>query len=420
MGTSLFLCLLGFAITFVSRTVFVRLLGNEYLSIAGLLTNVVTILSFTELGLGSASLYCLYKPIADENLSKIRGVLQYLGKLYRYITLATLGLGLLLIPVLPYLVHMEQLSFSKGYFTLVYLLFVLDTVVSYVFIHKKLLLIADQRSYIANTILQIVHITQIVIQIAVLVYTQNYILFLVIQIIATLTTNIVTSVYVNRRYADLFNTKLQVITNNEKKSIKQDIKSIFVYKVGSVFLNGTDNLIISAFANTLLVGLCSNYLLVINSINKVLMDCFNGISASIGNHVSTADPRQQIVAFYQLDSLCSFLFSIATICLACLLNPLIDVWLGQEYLLDTSVLLAIVAMFYITGVNQIPSLYRTSLGLFRSAKYFPLMAAIVNIILSITLVKTIGLIGVFLATCIVKLIFYTAVDSFLIYSKQFG
>lgn len=419
MGAGVLLSLLGYVVTFVSRTVFVKLLGNDYLSIEGLLTNVVTVLSFTELGLGSASVYCLYKPIAEKNSSKINGLLKYFKKLYKYITLATFVLGFLLIPLLPYLVQMDELSFSNSYFTFVYILFVINTASSYVLIHKKLLLIADQRNYVANIIQQSIHISQIVLQIVFLLMTKNYIIFLLIQICCTLLSNIVTALYVNQKYHDLFSADIQEIGSDDKKDITTNIKSIFIYKLGSVFLNGTDNLIISGFLKTLLVGICSNYVLVISSINRILMESFNGVAASIGNHVSTADVNQQHRIFSQLDTLCSFLYTIVTICLACLLNPFINIWLGDYYILGVPTVLALVSTFYVTGVNQIPSLYRTSYGLFKNAKYFPIAAAVTNIIFSIILAKVMGLIGVFITTSIVKLLFYTAVDSWLIYSKEF-
>lgn len=420
MAISLILYGVSYIAVFISRTFFVKILGNDYLSVSGLFTNVITLVSFSELGLGSASVFCLYQPIADKNHGKIKSLLNFFGKLYKGVALLTIILGVILIPFLSYLVDMEDMSFDQHYLVIVYLLFIINTSVSYIFVQKKLFLTADQKNYIANTIQQTVHIAQLVIQTIFLVVTHNYIGYLMIQIFCTITTNMIIAKYVERKYRDVFSTSdIVTIEKNEKKDIAQNVGSIFLYKIGAVILNGTDNIIISTCLKTSFVGLCSNYLLVINAINSVVMQCFNGIGASIGNHAVRASKKEQEQVFRQLDIFCVFVFSFCSVCLAALLNILIPIWLGQDFLLPQITVLSLVLAFYVTGVNQIPSLYRTSLGLFRSARFFPLLASISNIVLSIILAKIMGLSGVFWATSIVRFLFFALVDSRLTYVKGF-
>lgn len=420
MTISLILYAVSYIAVFIGRTFFIKILGNDYLSVSGLFTNVITLVSFTELGLGAASVFCLYQPIADKNYSKINLLLRFFGRLYEIVAGVTICLGLILIPFLPYLVDMDDISFSKTYLTIVYILFISNTAASYLWVQKKLFLTADQKNYIANLIQQVIHILQLVIQTVFLVITHNYIIYLILQIVCTLFTNIVTSYYVDSKYPEIRKNKtVGEITFQEKKDIAQNIASIFFYKIGAVILNGTDNIIISISIKTLFVGLCSNYVLIINAINSVIMQCFNGIGASIGNHTINASKDEQETVFRQLDIFCVFVFSFAAICLAVLLNPLIELWLGNEYVLPEITVLSLVVAFYVTGVNQIPSLYRTSLGLFKDARFYPLFAAIANIVLSIALAKIIGLSGVFWATSIVRFIFFTLVDSRLTYVKGF-
>lgn len=420
MVISLILYAISYVAVFISRTFFVRILGNDYLSISGLFTNVITLVSFTELGLGSASVFCLYQPIADKDYIKIRSLLSFFGNLYKGVALITLVLGGILIPFLPYLVDMEDMSFTHHYLIVVYMLFIINTSASYIFVQKKLFLTADQKNYIANTIQQTVHIIQLVIQTLFLVFTHNYIGYLIIQIICTIITNVVISKYVERKYRELLSSKnIYPIEKNEKKNIAQNIGSIFFYKIGAVILNGTDNIIVSVFVKTIFVGLCSNYTLVINAINSVIMQCFNGIGASIGNHTINAAKEEQEKVFCQLDIFCVVVYSFCSVCLAVLLNRLIFNWFGKDYLLSQVTVLSLVLAFYVTGVNQIPSLYRTSLGLFKNARFFPLLAAISNIVLSIILSKVMGLSGVFWATSIVRFLFFTLVDSRLTYVKGF-
>ena len=420
MFISLILYGISYVAVFVARTFFVRILGNDYLSISGLFTNVITLVSFSELGLGAASVFCLYKPIAEKDYSKINALLRFFGNLYKIVAGITILLGIILLPFLPLMVDMEDLSFSQVYLRLVYILFIINTAVSYILVQKKLFLTADQKNYIANIIQQIIHVIQLVLQTVFLVATHNYIGYLIIQIVCTFLTNFITSCYVDKKYPDIMrNNHSEEINPEQRKEISQNITSIFFYKIGAVILNGTDNIIISAFIKTLLVGLCSNYTLVINAVNSVAMQCFNGIGASIGNHTLKASKKDQELVFRELDLFCVIVFTFCSVCLSVLLNVLIPVWLGENYKLDQGTVFALVFAFYITGVNQIPSLYRTSLGLFKDARFYPLFAAASNIILSIALAKLIGVSGVFWATAIVRFVFFTLIDSRLTYKKGF-
>lgn len=416
---TVFLYLLTYLTVFLSRTFFIKILGNDFLSISGLFTNVITVLSFTELGIGSASIYCLYKPIANNDYLKINAFLGFFKKLYNYVFLATLGIGLLFIPILPYIITIDSLLISYPEIVLFYSLYVINTSCSYLLLQNKLFLTANQQSYKANIIQHFAHIIQLILQTMYLFFTHDFIGYLIIQIICTIATNYITSYYVKTEYPKIFESKGNVILYNEKKELKTNILSIFYYKIGAVILNGTDIIIISSFLQTTLVGVCSNYTLLIGAANSFLMQCFNSIAASIGNHTVKESKQQQEIIFRQLDTLCVYVFSVVSVCLLININPLINMWIGEQYLLDNSSKVAMIGVFYFTGVNQIPSLYRTSLGLFKAAKFLPLFASFLNIVLSIFLANNLGLCGVFIATIIVRILFFTLVDSYLVYKRGF-
>lgn len=419
IGTNLFLYLATYVAVFISRTYFVRILGNDYLSITGLFQNVIMIVSFAELGLGSASIYCLYKPISENNNTQIISLLKYFNKLYTRVIFISLAIGVLLLPGLPFIIDIPSLGIKSSSIFYYYILFVINTSVSYAMIEYKLFLIADQKQYKVNIWTQAIHIGVLVLQTLYIYVTKDYAGYLYLLIFGTLLTNSAIKWYVKNKYKDIFQQKAELLPQSERKSIIQNIKSIFYYKVGAVVLNGSDNIIVSAFIKTTLVGICSNYLLVVNSINSVLMQCFNGVGASIGNHIVETDRDKQIVVFDQLNILCVFLFSFSSICIASLANPLIEIWLGTEYLLDTWSVVSIIAVFYVTGVNQVLSLYRTSFGLFKDARFYPIIAAVANVILAIIAAKILGLPGVFFATALVKFIFFTLLDIRLVFHRGF-
>ena len=247
---------------------------------------------------------------------------------------------------------------------------------------------------------------------------KNFLLYLIFQIIGTMLINIVTSVYVDNHYKYLKNDTFE-LSKHEVKSIFDNIKNIFCYKVGAVILNSTDNILISSLIATKLVGLYSNYSMIINALNSVLMQVCNSIAATIGNYNVVNSDEENEGTFRTLFFLSFWVFGICTICLIELLNPFIHIWLGDKYLLDFSTVVIISLVFYITGINQIPSQYRTSFGIFKQAKLVPIIAAIINIVLSIVLGKLVGLNGIFLATIFAKVLTFNIVDPYLIYKNGF-
>ncbi len=418
---SIVLYIIYYVVQFLSRTIFIRCLGNQYLSIAGLFSNIITLLSFTELGLGSASVFALYKPIANKDFNEINRYLALFSKLYKYIASVTFVIGILVIPFFPYIIGDNSLDFSDTYIVLVYCIFLLDTISSYFLITKRLFMIADQKNYIVSIVDQICNVLFTIIRCVLIALYSNYLIFLILQLFQTFFSNYAIHRYVKKKYPLITNINATGSLQPEQiKDVKNNLFSIFFYKIGSIILNGTDNILISAMDGILTVGVYSNYVLVIHSIQILTMKLFEGISASIGNLTVTEDKQSQMKVFYQLDSFCSFVFSFVSICLMVLLNSLIKIWIGEDFILSQSVVLPSVLALYTLGSNQVLSMYRSSLGLFKQAKFFPILAAIFNIIFSVVFYKLIGLAGIFWATVMSRILFFSAADINLVFFRGFN
>lgn len=402
--------------SFVVRTVFVKQLGNEYLSLNGLFVNVVSLLSFAELGIGNAIIFSLYEPVVANNNEKINSLMNVFKKAYRGIRITIIVLGLSITPFIN--LSVKDISINED-FKLLFLLFLANTYVSYFYAYKKSLLIADQKNYIVALAQQIVLIIQSIFQCFVLVIWHNYLLYLVLQMIGTMLTNLLTSSYVDRHYVYLRD-DAPPLTKREVYNIFDNIKNIFCYKVGAVILNSTDNILISALITTKLVGLYSNYSMIISALNGVLMQVCNSIAATIGNYNVVNNDDKNESTFRSIFFVSFWVFGVCTICLAELLNPFVCLWLGDNYLLSFSTIVIISLVFYVTGINQIPSQYRTSFGIFKQAKLVPIIAAFLNIILSIFFGKKIGLNGIFIATIVAKVFTFNIVDPYLIYKNGFN
>ena len=406
-------------LSFVSRTFFVRLLGNDYLSCDGLFTNILTILSFSELGIGSAIIYSLYKPIATGDREQIGKLMNLFATAYRFIAGFILVAGLCVVPFLKWII--TDVPDVQEDLSVLYILFLLNSVASYVFGYKRSYLIANQKNYIVLLIQHGINALRIIVQIILLYITKDYILFIVTMILATLINNIVSTYITNKRYPWINDYIHQKLTKEERKPIFSNIRSIVHYKAGSVILNGTDNILISVTLQTAFVGLYSNYYLIISAVNAVINQASSGMVASIGNYNVSSSKEDNIIIFKKLYFISFWLFGLVSIILAVLLTPFVaGIWLGDAYKLDYSVVIALVLVFYIGSINIIPSMYRTTMGFFKEARNCPILAAVINIVLSVILAKLIGLPGIFFATAIAKLVTYNIIDPYLIFKKGFS
>lgn len=400
--------------SFVSRTIFIKILGREYLGINGLFGNILTVLSLAELGFSSAINYSLYKPIADYDVHKIAAVMNFFKKIYHIVASVVLGIGLSLVPVLRYLVNVET---DIPNLTLYYILILMQTVISYLFVYKMAILNANQQGYLVSNYGIFTYILQFVLQNAMLVITHNFALYLSVQILCTLINNLLISrkadlVYPELRYKDC-------LEKAERIEIFRNVKALFLYRIGAVILNGTDNILISTLVGTIWVGIYSNYLMLVNAVKGFVTIVFNAMQASIGNLSVKEDLDTQFTLFKVLDLLCFCCYGFCAICFWTLLDKFIFIWLGADFLLEPYVVAIIVFNFYIPGVLSITSMYRDATGMFKQTKFIFLTTAFLNLILSIILGKIWGLTGILAATLIARLCTNFWFEPFIIYKYYF-
>lgn len=405
-------------LSFVSRTVFIYVLGVEYLGINGLFTNILMLLSFAELGIGNAIIYSMYKPLASKDKEKIKALMDLYAKAYKIIGMSVLVIGLSIIPFIDFII--KETPDIRENIILLYLLFLINTTVSYFFVYKKSIIMADQKNYIVSIYQQVFQVIQVLFQIIFLVLTQEYILFLIIQILCTILNNIVTARKADKMYPYLKGKTKKQLDKDEKTSILKNVKALFLYKLASVVLSGTDNIIISAMIGVAAVGLSSNYILIIAAFTAISSQIMNAFTASIGNLNAIGEEANKERVFDRMFLISSWLHGFFSIGLYIFLNPFIELWIGNEYILGQSIVFAMVLHFYIISMHAPAYTYRTTMGLFVQGRWAPLLAAIINIILSLWLGKTMGLFGIFISTSIARFFTIGIVDPILIYRNGFN
>lgn len=409
--------LINIILSFISRTVFIHILGVEYLGINGLFTNILMLLSFAELGIGNAIIYGMYKPLATKDKEKIKSLMALYAKAYKTIGLVVFVAGLFVIPFMDYII--KDVPNIKENITLIYILFLLNTSLSYLFVYKKSIITADQKNYIVLFYQQLFRIGQTLAQIFFLWLTGEYIIFLIIQILTTLLDNIYVSRKADEMYPFLKEGEVQRLEKDEQASIFANVKALFLYKFGSVVLNGTDNIIISAIIGITAVGINSNYVLIISAMTAITGQIMNGFTASVGNLNAIGTKKNKERAFDKIFFVSVWMYGFCSVGLFLFLNKLITLWIGEAFVFSDLVVFTIVLHYYVNSVHFTAYTYRVTMGLFVQGRWAPLCAAIINIILSLWWGNTIGIAGIFLATSIARLVTTGIVDPILVYRNGF-
>lgn len=398
---------------FISRTAFIRFLPLEYLGVQGLFTNVLTVLSFAELGIGEAMIYALYKPVKENNKIQISRLICFYKKAYRYVALVVFSLGLAISFFIDAFV--DKKPDIPENFQIVFLLFVVNSACSYLFSYKKSILLVDQKRFVVTGIHQVFITLQTIFQIVFLYITHDYIIFLIIQILGTMGDNVCSSYYVDKKYPFLGQHIVDGLSRQEEKTIFGNVKAVALTRISGVISNGFTNIIISKILGLVTVGIASNYLLIVNAVNGVLWTAFTGISNSIGNlNVdATLEKRRQV--FDQLFLVAFWVYTCACVCILVLINPFIQIWLGNRFLLPEPVIFAIVWYIYIGGINYPAYSFRTTLGYFVQVQYVFLLGGLLSVIFSVIGGLNFGLVGIFLGTPIARLMTSEVADGYMVY-----
>lgn len=401
---------------YVLRVVFTHTLSESYVGVNGLFLDIINVLSLSEMGIGTAITYALYRPIAEEDIEKQKSLMELFRSFYRIVALIVTVAGLAVLPFMDILIKDYQ---SVEHLTLIYLLYLINTICSYLLIYKKTLMDAHQLNYIGTFYQTMSWVLQDVLQIVVLIYTKNFILFLLINIATTVICNICISVRADRLYPYLRDKEVKRLPKEEKHEIFQNIRAMLMHKVGTVIVNNTDNLILSAFTGLASVGSYSNYYLVIGSIRQLSTQVFQGITASVGNLGVTENKEHVKRVFEASFFLGQWMYGVAVICLYELINPFVELSFGRQYLFSNGVVLILCINFFVNGMRNATLIFRDSLGLFWHDRYKAIAEALLNLVISIVLVKIMGVPGVFLGTLISMLVTSVWVEPYVLYKYEF-
>lgn len=401
---------------FVSRTIFIYILGVEYLGINGLFSEILQMLSLADLGFGTAMVFSMYKPLAEHDETKLAQLVALYKKIYKVIALTITVVGVALIPFLKYLVNLDR---DIPYLKVYYLLYLANTVSSYLVVYKTCILNADQKNYLVSKYSTIFSFLSLIGTTAFLLLTHNFMVYLIVQVAFTYANNFYTSHVAEKMYPYI-NNSVEKLPEDEGKQIFNNVKSVFIYKCANTLVGSTDNTLISILIGTITVGFYSNYSMVISNISLFINIIFSSVTASIGNLVVESNKKKNYEV-YQTMQFISFILSTVTISGTYLLiNDFVSVWLGESYLLQPMVVLAIAVNMYFSVVLMPIWSYREATGMYLQTKYVMVATAVVNLVLSVILGKIMGLAGILFATSIARISTYFWYEPKLLFANFFG
>lgn len=383
---------------FLLRTVLIYYMGAEYLGLNGLFTNIFSFLNLAELGIGSAIVFSMYKPIADGDTEKVKALEHLYKKFYMIIALVVGVVGLAITPFIKYFMS-GGVTVDINIYVL-YIMYLVYTLIGYFAAHKRSLLFAYQRNDVENKIKTICIIGMTIIQIIVLMVFKNYYLYFSVSILFTLIECILIRKVADKMFPEIRG-KARAIDDITKKEITKNVTALSMHKIGSAVVYSTDNILISTFFGVALLGAYSNYYLIISSLISVFTLLSNALLASVGNLIASSDSEYVYDKYRLISFIFACLSAFCTICLVNLFQPFIELWTGGgEYLLEMSTVIIICISFYLMRMRTAVSIFKDSAGLYWQNRWQPIIESIVNLVTSIILAKFMGINGIFIGTII--------------------
>lgn len=378
--------------------VFIKTLGYNISGLNNILYTIISSLSLVELGIGSAITFSLYEPLAHKDYPKVAALVRLYKKIYYTIGCVILFVGILLIPFLP-----EITQFRISECIVPYLLVLGNAVVSYFMTYNQTILNADQKNYIVTAAMAVTRITYCVVQVAILYLTQNYTLYIGVNVLCLLMANVYLSVYVKREYPYLSD-KSGEIDYNTKHKIKENVFALIFHKIGNYLISGADNIIISMVSGIGFVAYYSNYTLISINLKALLESAFSGLVSGFGNLIATEDLGHIKQVFARARMLNHSVYMIVTVGYFVCIETFLEYCYTPETILPMSFLIVFCLNFYLTGYAAVAGNMRSAAGIFKPDQYINIIVPALNVVLSVFFVKCFGVMGVILGTLICTIV----------------
>ena len=382
---------------FFLRTALIYVLGAEYAGLSSLFTSILSILSLTELGFSNAIVYNMYKPVAEDDEDKICALLNIYRRAYLIIGWVILALGVILIPVLPYLISGDVPTDTNLY--ILYLVYLINTVISYfLFGYKMAILSAYQREDVISKNTLLYNVILYGLQFVVLFAFRNYYAYAIIIPLATVFLNLLNNRAVKKMFPNC--KPAGEIDSDTKANLKKSILGIMIWKVGAATRNTLDSIVISMYLGLVAVAMYNNYFYIINGVITFLGVIITSITAGVGNKVATESPENNYKDFHKFHFYYMWISGWCAVCMMCLYQPFMSLWMGEKMMFPDYIMFMFCYYFIMLKQGDINYVYYQATGLWWEGKMRSIIEAVLNLILNLILGKYFGVAGIIVATII--------------------
>ncbi|MCM1191192.1 MAG: oligosaccharide flippase family protein [Butyrivibrio sp.] len=380
---------------FFTRMVLLNTLGIGYDGLGSLFKSVLGVLNFAELGVGSAIVYNMYRPIAANDREKVCALLKLYRKLYLWIGFVVLILGLLILPFLKILIKGDVPGEIDIRF--LFLFYVVELLVGYsTFAYRGSVFTAHQRVDITSKIKLIVELFKNIIQILALVITGNYYIYTAVLSLAAALNCVLTYAESRKKYPEYV--CRGELGKDELGEIKKNVKGLIFQKIGNVVLQSADTIVISGFLGLAVLGVYNGYWMVILGLTGFINIIHQALVPSVGNSIVMESKEKNYTDFLRFQFIYTWFLGWCSVCLVCLIQPFIELWQGKENMLSNNMALMFGIFLFIHHAGDVSGSYKTAAGIWWQGRIVPLLSAIMNLIINIILVQIIGLYGILLST----------------------
>ena len=402
---------------YVARIVFTRTLDQHYVGVSGLFLDFFKLLSLSELGISIAITYALYQPIADSDHEKQKSVMHLYRRFYNGVALIVLLIGLLVFPFLNSLIKGQP---NVDHLQLIYLLYLSNSVISFLFVYKKTLIDAHQQMYISMGYYGLFMTLQYALQIVLLVCTHNFILYLLVHPICTLLHNIAISRKAEKMFPYLKEKEIQPLSREDKQGIAKNIKAMFMHKVGMLMETTTGSVVISAFIGVSMLGKYSNYALIMTSMLSVIKLAFTSLT-SIWGHLYAEKSKDTVRSYCEAGHLLNFwIGTLFFLGYYAIVDNLVAILFSEDLMISRSISFVIALNGFVQYIRENTLVFREATGTFYNDRWKSLFEALMNVILSVIFVKRFEVAGVVVATMLTNLLICHVVEPYVLYKHAFA
>ena len=379
---------------FFSRDIFLRCLGAEFIGLTGTLGNILGYLNLAELGIGAAISYFLYKPLQSGDREQINEVMAVFGYLYRRIGYFILGAGVLLSCFFPLIFAKEELGMGIIYFA--FYSFLGSSLIGYFINYRQILLTADQKNYLVAIYFQSAGLVKTALQIFLAYYWRNFFVWVGVEFVFGILCCIVLNWKINQEYPWLKPSVGQGKALLAKyPQILTNTKQVFIHKIKDFLLSRSDEIMVYAFVSLKMVAYYGNYTMIITKLSLLFTSALDGVSAGVGNLVAEGDKRNMMKVFWELMTIRHFVAGLMCFSLYFLMEPFVSLWLGDQYILDRTILVLLLVYLYINQSRGVVDMFNHAHGLYADT-WSAWVELVLNVGVTLAVALHYGIIGILL------------------------